>query len=149
MCKIAQISFRLTLLFNKHGVMKSEYQIENDVNCLLETLNISEEEFCTKAGLSRRTLHYAYGGKCTIDSLEKAYSAIYNLGIRLNLAKTEIYLVQKLETEFFPRSGSADLLFFRSRQSGSGFTLTSLSMAGSNSMRMSWPRKRSGATSRR
>lgn len=87
--------------------MKSEYQIENDVNCLLETSNISEEEFCTKAGLSRRTLHYAYGGKCTIDSLEKVYSAIYNLGIRLNLAKTEIYLEQKLETETILFHGSS------------------------------------------
>ena len=86
--------------------MKSEYQIENDVNCLLETSNISEEEFCTKAGLSRRTLHYAYGGKCTIDSLEKVYSAIYSLGIRLNLAKTEIYLEQKLEAETILFHGS-------------------------------------------
>ena len=80
--------------------MKSEYQIENDVNCLLETSNINEEEFCTKAGLSRRTLHYAYGGTCTINSSGKV--SAYNIMAVSNLAVEEGKLSATSRPDYVP-----------------------------------------------
>ena len=98
--------------------MEMTYQIKKDVNTACDSLLLTEDEFANRAGISLRTLQDAYKDVYTLSTIEKIYDAIYELGLRLNLAKTELYKEELRKDEI--------LLFH-----GSKFGITTISKNGS------------------
>lgn len=89
--------------------MKMTYQIKKDVNTACGSSLLTEDEFAKKAGISLRTLQDAYNDVHTLTTIEKIYNAIYELGLRLNLVKSEIYKEELRKNE---------ILLFHSSKSG-------------------------------
>lgn len=98
--------------------MKMTYQIKKDVNTACDSSLLTEDEFAKKAGISLRTLQDAYNDAYTLTTIEKIYNAIYELGLRLNLVKSEIYKEELRKNE---------ILLFHSSKSG----ITTISKNGS------------------
>ncbi len=71
--------------------MLGNYSFKDDVEKCCDILDISKKEFANKAGAKFRTLQEALDGTPNSEILEKTYNAFYKLGIRLNVAKTEVY----------------------------------------------------------
>ncbi len=98
--------------------MEMTYQIKKDVNTTCDSFLLTEDEFANRAGISLRTLQDAYKGIYTLSTIEKIYDAIYELGLRLNLAKTELYKEEL---------GKDEILLFH----GSKLGITTISKNGS------------------
>lgn len=86
--------------------MKMTYQIKKDVNTACDSSLLTEDELAKKAGISLRTLQDAYNDVHTLTTIEKIYNTIYELGLRLNLAKTEIYKEELGKNEILLYHGS-------------------------------------------
>lgn len=86
--------------------MKYQYNLKNDVESVLEIKKINIDVFCECSGVSKRTLFYSFSHKTSETVLEKTYSAIYRLGLKINRIKTELFHESKKQDELILYHGS-------------------------------------------
>ena len=111
--------------------MKFNYKFKEDIESVLEVKAISVEFFCASSGIPERTMFYSFSHTPSQTVLNKSYSYIYKLGIRLNKIKTELFEETKNKNDLILYHGSKlgidELKKDGSRSDcdfGSGFYLT-------------------------
>lgn len=88
--------------------MKNKLEIKKDILASCKATLISEEDFAKKADISLGTLHDAYKGICNLRTVEKIYGAIYRLGLRFNVVKSELYKESLLKDNILLFHGSKE-----------------------------------------
>jgi len=71
--------------------MAMNYDLKKDITTALKLKSIDINAFCTFCDIPKRTLLYNFHGEPSLSILEKVYSGIYQLGIRLSEAKSEVF----------------------------------------------------------
>ncbi len=111
--------------------MKFEFDVKKDVEYSLESKKIDLEFFCKLNELTRKTIYNQTQQPNNFKTLNKIYNGIYDLGIRLNKIKAEIYQETASEKNIILFHGSKygldEITHDGSRSDcdfGSGFYLT-------------------------
>jgi hypothetical protein len=113
------------------------FKFKEDIESTLDFKKIGIDYFCEQTEIPKRTLLYAFSHNPSKKVLEKAYSYIYKLNIRLNNTKSELFEELKNKNEIVLYHGSKygidEIKFDGSREDcdfGKGFYLSkSLSSA--------------------
>ena len=71
--------------------MNFTYNLKQDIETVLDTKSLDLERFSKLSKVSKRNILYSYINEPSNNTLDKIYSAIYNLHIRLNKAKAEVF----------------------------------------------------------
>ena len=84
-----EVDICIYILYNL--IMKFEFDVKKDVEYSLESKKIDLEFFCKLNELTRKTIYNQAQQPNNFKTLNKIYNGIYDLGIRLNKIKAEIY----------------------------------------------------------
>lgn len=95
-----------SFLFLYHNNMKLDYDFKKDVESVINVKGINVDSFCIKSNIPKRTLFYAFSHDPSNTVLESAYSCIYDLGVRLNKTKSELFEELKSKSEIVLYHGS-------------------------------------------
>lgn len=86
--------------------MKNTYNLKKDILFLNEYLQKSLDDLSKEMLLSKRSIQYALKDNYSNNTLEKIYSYMYNQGIRLSIAKSEVFLENLNDNELLFFHGS-------------------------------------------
>lgn len=71
--------------------MSGKFDLKKDIEFVLESKDIDLEFFAKKTDVSRKTIYNQINNPTNFKTLDKIYNQIYDLGIRLNKIKAELF----------------------------------------------------------
>ena len=111
--------------------MKFDFDVKKDIEYSLESKKIGLDFFCKLNDLSRKTIYNQILNPNNFKTLNKIYDGIYDLGIRLNKIKSEIFQETSFNNNLIlfhgSKNGIDEISYNGSRNDcdfGAGFYLT-------------------------